>query len=249
MAGHSQFKNIMHRKGAQDRKKAKVFNKIGREITLSVRQSGTDPDSNSKLRSALIAARAANMPNERIQKAIKAGSGEGVGDQVEDIRYEGYGPGGVALIIEAMTDNRNRTAPEIRTVMSKYGGALGETNSVAFQFKRVGQIYYPVTVGTADAVFEAALDAGADNVESDAEGHDITTAIEDYVRVLEKMVERFGAPQESGFVWIPSNTVAVAGDHAAQLIKMLTALDDLDDVQQVFGNYDIDAALMEKLSA
>lgn len=249
MAGHSQFKNIMHRKGAQDRKKAKVFNKLGREIVLAVRQSGEDPNTNFKLRTALIAARASNMPNDRIQKAIKSGLGEGAGDTVEDIRYEGYGPGGVALIIEAMTDNRNRTAPELRTVMSKHGGALGETNSVAFQFKRVGQIYYPFKMGSADAVFEAAVEAGADNVESDAEGHDITTTIEDYNRVLEAMNEKFGSPQENGFVWIPLNTVAVTEEHAAQLIKMLTALDDLDDVQQVFGNYEIETSLMEKLSA
>lgn len=249
MAGHSQFKNIMHRKGAQDRKKAKIFNKLGREIVIAVRQGGDDANSNSKLRSALITARAANMPNERIQKAIKTGLGENMADNVEDIRYEGYGPGGIALIIEAMTDNRNRTAPEIRTVMSKFGGALGETNSVAFQFRRAGQLIYPASIGSADTVFEAAVEAGADNVDSTDETHDITTAIEDYSAVLEKMVETFGAPQESGLVWIPSNTITVTGDHAAQLIKLLTALEDLDDVQQVFGNYEIDATLMEKLSA
>lgn len=249
MAGHSQFKNIMHRKGAQDRKKAKIFNKIGREITIAVRQGGTDPNSNSKLRSALISARAANMPNTRIQSAIKSGTGENAADNVEDIRYEGYGPGGVALIIEAMTDNRNRTAPEIRAVMSKFGGALGETNSVAFQFKRVGQIYYPAAIGSADAVFEAAVEAGADNVESDQDGHEITTAVEDYARVLEILVEKFGTPEESGLAWTPLNKVATEGENAAQLIKLLTALDDLEDVQQVFGNYEIETALMEKLSA
>lgn len=249
MAGHSQFKNIMHRKGAQDRKKAKIFNKIAREITLSVRQGGEDANSNSKLRSALIAARAANMPNTRIQGAIKAGTGDNAADNVEDIRYEGYGPGGVALIIEAMTDNRNRTAPELRAVMSKHGGALGETNSVAFQFKRIGQLLYPSSIGSADTVFEAAVEAGADNVESSEDGHEITTAIEDYGRVLEALVNTFGAPQESGLVWVALNTVAVEGDHAAHLIKMLTALEDLDDVQQVFGNYEIDSSLLEKLSA
>lgn len=248
MAGHSQFKNIMHRKGAQDRKKAKIFNKIGRDITLAVRQGGEDANSNFKLRSALIAARASNMPNDRIQRAIKNATG-GENDNVEEIRYEGYGPGGVALIIEAMTDNRNRTAPELRAVMSKAGGALGETNSVAFQFKRVGQLYYPASIGSADAVFEAAVEFGADNVESDAEGHTIETSVEEYARVLEPMVEKFGTPLESGFVWLPQNTVAVTGDHAAQLVKLLTALEDLDDVQQVFGNYEIDSALMEKLSA
>jgi YebC/PmpR family DNA-binding regulatory protein len=247
MAGHSQFKNIMHRKGAQDRKKAKIFNKIGRDITLAVRQSGPDQTTNAKLRASIIAAREVNMPNDRIQKAIKSGTGE-LNDNTEEIRYEGYGPGGVALIIEALTDNRNRTAPELRTVMSKYGGNLGETNSVAFQFKHVGQIYYPAKISSADAIFEAAVEAGAENVDS-SDGHDITTSIEDYNAVREKLIAKFGKPEESGFVWQAQNTVAVEGDNAAQLIKLLTALDELDDVQQVFGNYEIESALMEKLSA
>ena len=248
MAGHSQFKNIMHRKGAQDRKKAKVFNKIGREISIAVKQSGEDSTTNAKLRAAIISARAVNMPNDRVQRAIKSALGDGA-DASEEIRYEGYGPGGVALIIEALTDNRNRTAPEIRTVMGKHGGNLGETNSVAFQFKRLGQIYYPSTIGSPDAVFEAAVEVGADNVESDKDGHSIETTIEDYSTILEKMIEKFGSPEESGFIWQPINTVPIAGDQAASLMKMLNALDELDDVQQVFGNYDMDTALMEKLSA
>ena len=248
MAGHSHAKNIMHRKGAQDRKKAKVFNKIGREIVLAVKQGGEDLSTNTKLRAAIVAARIANMPNDRVQRAIKSALGVDT-DNTEEIRYEGYGPGGVALIIEALTDNRMRTAPEIRATMGKYGGNLGESNSVAFQFKRVGQFIYPAKIGIADAVFEAALEAGADNVESDAEYHDITTTPENYAAASEILLAKFGTPQESGFVWLPQNTITISGDNATQLMKMIQALEELDDVQQVFGNFDMDKATMERLTA
>lgn len=248
MAGHSKFKNIQHRKGKQDAAKAKIFNKIAREISTSVRQGGDDPASNPRLRAAMLAARAANMTNDRIKSAIKSG-GDNTTDNHEEIRYEGYGPGGVALIIEALTDNRNRTAPEIRATMSKNGGAMGEMNSVAFQFRRVGQIIYPASVVDADTLFETALEAGADNVESDADYHEITTTIGDYSAVLQVLFDRFGAPEESGFVWLPENTVPVSEENAAGLLKLISALEDLDDVQQVFGNYEIDDAVMEKLSA
>jgi YebC/PmpR family DNA-binding regulatory protein len=248
MAGHSQFKNIMHRKGAQDRKKAKIFNRIGRDITLAVRQSGEDQSINTKLRAAIIAARAANMPNDRVQRAIKSALGTGA-DNSEEIRYEGYGPGGVALIIEALTDNRMRTAPEIRTVMGKFGGNLGETGSVSFQFTRVGQFVYPAKIGSADAVLEAAIEAGADNAESDAEYHTITTAPENYAAATELLIEKFGSPTESGLVWNPVNTIPVSGDNAAQLIKLIAALEDLDDVQQVFGNFEMDDTTMQRLTA
>jgi YebC/PmpR family DNA-binding regulatory protein len=249
MAGHSQFKNIMHRKGKQDAQKAKIFNRIARDIVLAVRASGEDPNGNPKLRTALVAARASNMPNDRITRAIKTGSGALVGSDPEEIRYEGYGPGGIAIIIEALTDNRQRTAPEIRTAMSKHGGVLGETNSVSFQFKRQGEILYPAKIGAADAVFEAAAEAGADNVESDANEHYITTSVENYAAVLDAMTTKFGAPLQSALTWEAHNKLPVTGENAASLIKLLHALEDLDDVQNVFGNFDLDASLMEKLSA
>lgn len=247
MAGHSKFKNIQHRKGKQDAKKAKIFNKIARDIGVAVRQGGEDQSTNAALRAAIIAARAANMPNDRVTRAIK--SADSSADNAEEIRYEGYGPGGVALVVEALTDNRNRTAPEIRAAMSKNGGAIGEMNSVLFQFSRVGEIYYPASIGTADVVFEAALEVGAENVESDEDGHEITTSVEDYASVLETLVDKFGSPEESGLIWKPHNTIAVSGDQATQLMKLINALEDLDDVQQVFGNYAFDDETMERLSA
>jgi YebC/PmpR family DNA-binding regulatory protein len=249
MAGHSQFKNIMHRKGKQDAQKAKAFNKIAREIVVAVRGGGEDPNANPRLRVALLAARAVNMPNERITRAIKTGTGENSAADVEEIRYEGYGPGGVALIIEALSDNRQRTAPEIRSTMSKHGGALGETNSVSFQFSYQGEIVYPAKIGSADAVFEAAVEAGADNVESTNKEHIITTSVKDYAAASSVLSEKFGAPTQSGFVWQPHNRIAVSGDNAASLVKLLNALDDLDDVQQVFGNYEIEESLLEKLAS
>ncbi len=248
MAGHSKFKNIMHRKGKQDAKKAKIFNKIAREISTAVRQGGEDPDSNPRLRAAILAARAANMTNERVKNAISQGSRNDT-DNTEEIRYEGYGPGGVALIVEAETDNRARTAPEIRAVMSKYGGNLGETGSVAFQFSRVGQFVYPAEIGSAETVLEAAIEAGADNAESDDETHTITTAPENYAAAMEFLMEKFGPPQESGLIWNPLNTVSISGDNAAQLMKLIAALEDLDDVQQVFGNFEIDDATLQRLTA
>lgn len=248
MAGHSKFKNIQFRKGKQDAKKAKIFNKIAREISVSVRQGGEDMNSNPKLRAAIIAARAANMTNDRVKSAIKSGSDVNSA-LAEEVRYEGYGPGGIALIIEALTDNRQRTAPEVRTVLSKNNGAIGEINSVAFQFKRVGQILYPAKVADADTMFENALEAGADNVESDDEYHDITTAVEDFAAVLNTLTEKFESPEESGFIWLPQNTIAVSEENAPALLKLISALEDLDDVQQVFGNYEIDDEVMERLSA
>jgi len=248
MAGHSKFKNIQHRKGKQDARKAKIFNKIAREISTAVRQGGEDANSNPRLRAAMLAARAANMTNDRIKSAVKQG-GDTNTDNSEEIRYEGYGPGGIALIIETLTDNRQRTAPEIRSTMSKHGGAMGEMNSVAFQFKRVGQIIYPVNVASSDVMFETALEAGADNVESDDEYHEITTAVGDYTAVLQVLFDKFGAPEESGFVWLPENKIATSGDNATALMKLINALEDLDDVQQVFGNYEFDDATLERLSA
>lgn len=248
MAGHSKFKNIQHRKGKQDARKAKVFNKIAREISTAVRQGGEDPGSNPRLRAAILAGRAANMTNDRVKSAIKSGS-DTTSTLADEVRYEGYGPGGIALIIEALTDNRNRTAPEIRATMSKNNGAIAEINSVAFQFDRVGQIIYPAKVATADIIFEAALEAGASNVESDDDYHEINTAVEDYAGVLNAMIEKFDQPEENGFVWLPQNTIEVSEENVPALLKLINALEDLDDVQQVFGNYDISDELMEKYSA
>lgn len=246
MAGHSKFKNIMHRKGAQDAKRAKKFTRLIKELAVAAR-GGTDPDANPRLRTALAAARSANMPKDNIERILKKAEG-GDGDNYDEIRYEGYGPGGVALIVEALTDNRNRTASEIRATFSKFGGNLGETGSVSFMFDRVGQIVYPATAADADAMFEAALEAGADNAESDNDQHEILTSIEDFNAVRENLEDRFGAPEEAGLMWRAQSDTPIDEDQAATLIKLLGALDDLDDVQSVASNFDIDDDLMARLA-
>ena len=239
MAGHSKFKNIQHRKGKQDGQRAKQFNKVAREISVAARTGGEDPNGNPRLRAALQAARACNMPNDRVNRAIKSGTGTDA-DNTEEIRYEGYGPHGVALIIEALTDNRNRTAPEIRSVLSKHGGSLGETNSVSYQFQRSGQIIYPLSVGDADTIFAAAVEAGADDVETTDTQHIITTAIEQFAPALNKLIDVLDVPEESGFVWQANNPMVINGDKAASMLKLLNALDDLDDVQDVYTNIEFD---------
>lgn len=246
MAGHSKFKNIMHRKGAQDAKRAKKFTRLIKELAVAAR-GGTDPDANPRLRTALSAARAANMPKDNIERILKKAEG-GDGDNYDEIRYEGYGPGGVALIVEALTDNRNRTASEVRATFSKYGGNLGETGSVSFMFDRVGQILYPADAADADAMFEAALEAGADNAESDDQQHEVLTGIEDFNAVRESLEGQFGAPEEAGLTWKAQNGTPVNEDQAATLMKLLNALDDLDDVQSVSSNFDIDDEIMAKLA-
>lgn len=250
MAGHSKFKNIMHRKGAQDKKRGKIFNKIAREITVAVKTGLPDPETNPRLRAAITAARQANMPNERVQRAIKSGSPDG-DDQAnyEEIRYEGYGPAGVAVIVEALTDNRNRTAAEVRAAFSKFGGALGETNSVSFMFDRVGQILFPVAVAAEDAMFEAAVEAGADHIETSADGHEILTAIENFMAVKEVLEQKFGTAESANLIWKPQNLIAVDEEKAISLMKMIEMLEDSDDVQTVFANFEMDDAIMEKLSA
>ncbi|MEC8027267.1 MAG: YebC/PmpR family DNA-binding transcriptional regulator [Pseudomonadota bacterium] len=248
MAGHSQFKNIMHRKGAQDKKRAKVFTRLIRELQVAVK-SGTDPDSNPRLRAAMLAARAANMPKDNIDRVLKKAEGGGDDANFDEIRYEGYGPGGVALIVDTVTDNRNRTASEVRSAFTKYGGNLGESNSVAFMFDRVGQLIYPVAAASADDMFEAALEAGADDVESAEESHEITCAPEDFNAVREALDTRFGAPEEAGLTWKPRNTVALDEDKAATLLKLLDVLDDNDDVQSVSANFEISDEVMAKLTA
>ena len=246
MAGHSKFKNIMHRKGAQDKKRAKIFTRVIKELTVAAR-GGTDPDSNPRLRTALLAARAANMPKDNIERVLKKAEG-GDAESYDEIRYEGYSPGGVALIVEALTDNRNRTASEVRAAFTKFGGNLGETGSVNFMFDRVGQILYPAGAGDNEAVFEAALEAGADNVDSDDAGHEITTAPDDFNSVREALEGAFGAPEEAGLAWKPQNTVAVDEEQARTLLKLLDALDDLDDVQSVASNGDIPDDIMARLA-
>ncbi|SMF32755.1 DNA-binding regulatory protein, YebC/PmpR family [Tistlia consotensis] len=249
MAGHSQFKNIMFRKGAQDKKRASQFAKLTREIIVAAKAGLPDPNMNAALRSAIATARAANMPKDNIERAIKKATGSGDADNYEAVRYEGYGPGGVAVIVEALTDNRNRTASEVRSAFSKHGGSLGETNSVSFMFERVGQIVYPAEVAGAEAMFEAAAEAGASDVQSSADGHEVICAPDDFSEVRDALVEKYGDPREARLTWKPLNTTPVTEDQASTLFKLLDALDDSDDVQQVAANFDIADEVIERLTA
>ena len=249
MAGHSQFKNIMHRKGAQDAKRAKVFTKLIREVVVSAKQGLPDPAMNPRLRAAIAAARAANMPKDNIDRAVKKATGGGDDTDFTEIRYEGYGPAGVAIIVEALTDNRNRTAAEVRSTFSKHGGSLGETNSVSFMFNRLGELAYPADIGSADDVFEAALEAGAENVESDDNGHVVSCSVDDYATVRDALEERLGTPRSAGLVWRPISTVAVDEEPAGTLFKLLDALDDNDDVQRVAANFEITEDVLARLTA
>jgi YebC/PmpR family DNA-binding regulatory protein len=249
MAGHSQFKNIMFRKGKQDAARAKIFTRLTREIIVAAKNGAPDPNMNPRLRAAIIAARAENMPKDRIENAIKRGSGADTGENYEEIRYEGYGIGGVAVIIEAMTDNRNRTAPELRSIFSKYGGNLGETGSVSFMFDHVGHITYPAATASEDAMLEAAIEAGAENCESGEEGHLITTTMEDLHAVRDALEAKFGTPESAKFVWVPKTLTPLGEEQAKTLLKMLETLEENDDVQHVFANYDISDEVMQKLSA
>jgi YebC/PmpR family DNA-binding regulatory protein len=238
MAGHSKFKNIQFRKGAQDKKRSKLFSKLSRDITLAARQGLPDPATNARLRLAIINARAESMPKDNIDRAIKKAVG-GETDNFEDIRYEGRGPGGVAMIIEVLTDNRNRSASSVRAILSKNGGAMGETGTAAFMFDRVGQILYPAAAGSEDAVMEAAIEAGAEDVESDEEGHSIFTAFEDLNGVIEALEAALGPAKSTGVIWRPKSAAPVAGDDVATLMKLLDALDDDDDVQTVYTNMEL----------
>jgi YebC/PmpR family DNA-binding regulatory protein len=249
MAGHSQFKNIMFRKGAQDARRAKAFTKLIRELTTAARTGLSDPAANPRLRAAVIAARAANMPKDTIERAIRRGAGGGDDAAYSEMRYEGYGPGGVAIIVEALTDNRNRTASDIRTTFSKHGGTLGEANSVAFMFERVGRILYPAEAASAEAVFEAAIDCGAEDVGSDATGHEVTCRPEAFSQVRDALEARFGAPREARLAWKPATTIAVDQDAAETLLKLLDALEDNDDVQTVAANFAISDDVMARLTA
>lgn len=249
MAGHSKFKNIMHRKGAQDKKRAKVFTKVGREIIVAAKLGGGDPDANPRLRLAIQKARGVNMPNDRIKRAIQSGAGGGEGENYEEIRYEGYGPGGVAIIVDALTDNRNRTVAEVRALFSKHNGSLGESNSVSFMFDRIGEITYPIDTADGDTMFEAAVEAGATNCESGEEGHDIQTDPDDLSSVREALETKFGEAEKSGLAWKPNTLAEIDEEQASTLLKLIDGLEDSDDVQNVSTNFEVSDEIMEKLMA
>lgn len=249
MAGHSQFKNIMHRKGAQDAKRAKMFTKIIREIIVAVKTGQPDPNFNPRLRGAIIAARVANMPKDKIENAIKKGSAPAAGENFDEVRYEGYGIGGVAVIVEALTDNRNRTASEVRTAFTKHSGTMGESGSVSFMFDRVGLIEYPANKASADAMFEAAVEAGADDVQSNADSHAVYCSIEQFNTVRDALSAKFGDAETAKLSWRPKTTTPVDQEKAETLLKMIEALEDDDDVQHVTTNVEFSEEVMRKLSA
>lgn len=249
MAGHSQFKNIMYRKGAQDAKRAKMFAKIAREIIVSVRSGLPDPNSNPRLRAALASARAANMPKDNIDRAIKKALGGEDTTHYEEVRYEGFGPGGTAIIVEALTDNRNRTVSDVRSAFTKYGGGLGETGSVSFMFQRIGLIRYPASIGGYDDVFEAVLEAGAENLEKEEEGYEITSTVDSFGAVRDYLSQKYGDPLEAKVIWRPTTMAACDEDAAQSLFKLIDILEDNDDVQHVYSNGEMSDDILQKLSA
>lgn len=248
MAGHSQFKNIMHRKGRQDAVRSKMFSKLAREITVAVKGGLPDPTMNARLRLAIQNAKAQSMPKDNIERAIKKGSGAD-GENYEAVRYEGYGPGGVAVIVEALTDNRNRTASNVRSTFTKAGGALGETGSVSFSFDRVGEISYKLSAGSADRVMEAAIEAGAEDVATDEDGHYITCGFEDIGDVSKALEATLGEADMVKAIWRAQNTVPVDEERAQSLMKLIDTLEDDDDVQNVYTNFEVSDEVMAKLSA
>ena len=248
MAGHSQFKNIMHRKGRQDKVRSKLFSKLSKEITVAAKVGGPDPDANPRLRLAVQNARSQSMPKDNIQRAISK-SEAGDAENYEEIRYEGYGPGGVAMVVETLTDNRNRTAGAVRAAFSKHGGNMGETGSVSFMFDPVGEVTYPADAGDADAMFEAAIEAGADDVQSDENGHIITCSFDDLGDVSKALEALMGEPESVRPVWKPQTTTQLEEDKASTMLKLLDALEDDDDVQNVYSNFEIADDVMAKLTA
>ena len=252
MAGHSQFKNIMHRKGRQDAAKAKIYTKLIREITTAARLGSADPASNPRLRAAVIAARDANMTRDTIDRAIKRGAGNEADANYDEVRYEGYGPGGVAVIVEALTNNRNRTAGEVRSIFAKHGGNLGETNSVSFMFDRMGEFRYPLEAGSADDVMEKAIEAGAEDVvsgEGEDGAHEIYSAQAGFNSVREALEKSLGQPSSAKLMWRPKTTTAVEGDIAQTLVDLIAALDDNDDVQNVYANFELSDDALAKFAA
>jgi YebC/PmpR family DNA-binding regulatory protein len=248
MAGHSQFKNIMHRKGRQDAARSKLFGKLAREITVAAKLGLPDPAMNPRLRAAVQAARAENMPRDNIERAIRKASGNEA-ETYDEIRYEGYGPGGVAVIVEVLTDNRNRTAGEVRATFTKAGGNLAETGAVSFMFNHVGVVEYDAAVADADAMLEAAIEAGAEDVVSSENGHEVYTSIEALREVAKALEARFGEPRKAALTWKPQNTVAVDDVAGEKVLKLIEALNEQDDVQNVYANFEVSDALMAKLSA
>ena len=248
MAGHSQFKNIMHKKGRADKARSKLFSKLAREITVSAKLGMPDPDFNPRLRAAILAAKAENMPKDNIERAVKKSQG-GDTETYDEIRYEGYAPGGVAVIVEALTDNNNRTAGEVRAIFTKAGGNLATTGAVSFMFDHLGVVEYDAKVATADQMLEAAIEAGAEDVISDENGHQIVTKTDTLHEVAKALEAKFGEPRKSGMMWKPQNTVAVDDEAGEKIIKLMDALDDNDDVQNVYANFEVSDALLQKMSA
>jgi YebC/PmpR family DNA-binding regulatory protein len=248
LAGHSQFKNIMHRKGRQDAVRSKMFGKLSREITVAAKLGLPDPAMNPRLRAAVLAARAESMPKDNIDRAIKKASG-GDAENYEEIRYEGYGPGGVAVIVEVLTDNRNRSASDVRSSFTKAGGNLAETGAVSFMFDHVGVVEFDAKVASADAMLEAAIEAGAEDVQSGENGHEVYTTPESLREVARTLEAKFGEPRKAALTWKPQNTVPVDDEQGEKLLKLIDILNDLDDVQNVFANFEVSDALVAKLSA
>jgi YebC/PmpR family DNA-binding regulatory protein len=247
MAGHSQFKNIMHKKGKQDAIRSKLFSKLAREITVAAKMGLPDPNMNARLRAAVLAARAENMPKDNIERAIKKASGADA-ENYDEVRYEGYAPGGVAVIVEALTDNRNRTAGEVRSYFTKAGGALAETGAVSFMFDRVGLVEFDKQAATEDAMMEAAIDAGADDVATTDETHEVITSVESLRDVAKALEEKFGEPRKANLVWRPQNTIKVDDESGEKILKLVGLLEDNDDVQNVYANFEISDALVAKLA-
>ncbi|MBY5868905.1 YebC/PmpR family DNA-binding transcriptional regulator [Rhizobium leguminosarum] len=248
MAGHSQFKNIMHRKGRQDAVRSKMFSKLAREITVAAKTGLPDPTMNARLRLAIQNAKAQSMPKDNIDRAIKKAAGAD-GENYDEVRYEGYGPGGTAIIVEALTDNRNRTASNVRSSFTKAGGALGETGSVSFSFDHIGEITYKLSVGDGDKVMEAAIEAGADDVESDEDGHYITCAFEALGEVAKALESSLGEAETVKAVWRAQNNVPIDEEKAQSLLKLIDSLEDDDDVQNVYSNFEVSEEVLAKLSA
>lgn len=248
MAGHSQFKNIMHRKGRQDAMKSKLFGKLAREITVAAKLGTPDPAMNPRLRAAIIAARAENMPKDNIERAVKKAAGND-GENYDEIRYEGYGPGGVAVIVEVLTDNRNRTASDVRSYLTKSGGNLAETGAVSFMFDRVGVIEYDVAKASADDMLEAAIEAGADDVVSGEGGHEIYAAQDSFHEVAKGLEAKFGEARKAALTWKPQNNIAVDDETGEKLIKLIETLNEHDDVQNVYANFEVSDALVAKMNA
>lgn len=247
MAGHSKWANIKHRKARADAGRAKLFSKLGREIYVAAKLGGGDPDMNPRLRLAIATARGQSMPKDGIEKNIQKGIGGGEGENYEEIRYEGYGAGGVAIVVEALTDNKNRTASNVRSLFTKYGGNLGETGSVGFMFDRVGEIVYPISKASADDMFEAALEAGASNVESDEDYHVIHTEMDDFAAVVSALENTFKEPERAGLIWKPNVMAEINDEQALSVIKLIEVLEDDDDVQNVTTNFEPSDAFMEEL--